>query len=65
MRRLRERKGVAAVSARECEVLLELALLKMKKCKTANQCRGQVTEILALVKEKKFERLKEELGVLG
>jgi len=49
---------------RECEDVLELVLLKMKGCGTAEECRQEVEEILALVKEKKFEYLREELGVL-
>ncbi len=49
---------------RECEDVLELALLKMRRCRSAEECRGAVADILALVKERKFERLKEELGVM-
>ena len=49
---------------RECEDILELVLLKMKRCGTAEECREAVEGVLALVKEKKFERLREELGVL-
>ena len=49
---------------RECEDILEFVLLKMKKAGTAEECRREVEEVLALVKEKKFERLREALGVL-
>ena len=48
----------------ECEDVLELCLQKMKKCRTADECRSKLLEILALVKEKKFERLRDELGVV-
>jgi len=54
----------AGVSARECEDVLELALLKMKPCRSAEECREAVAEVLFLLKERKLERLKEELGVL-
>ncbi len=37
----------------------------MKKCTTAEECLSEVEEVLALVKERKLERLREELGVLG
>lgn len=53
------------MSARECEDVLELALLKMKKCGTVEECREAVAEVLFLLKERKLERLKVELGVLG
>ena len=49
---------------RECEDVMELALVKMRGCATAAECRGAVEEVLALVKERKLERLREELGVL-
>jgi len=49
---------------RECEDVLELVLLKMKGARTAEECREAVEAVLALVKEKKFERLRKELGVL-
>ena len=49
---------------RECEDVLELLLLKIKKCRTAEECRRAAEEVLALVKERKLERLKEELGVM-
>ncbi|MBC7120947.1 MAG: hypothetical protein H5T33_05135 [Candidatus Methanosuratus sp.] len=49
---------------RNCEDVLELALLKMKRCGTAEECRGAAEEVLALVKERKLERLKEELGAM-
>ena len=52
------------MSARECEDVLELALLKMKKCGTVDECREAVAEVLFLLKERKLERLKVELGVL-
>lgn len=48
----------------ECEDVLELVLLKMRKCRTAEECRRIASEVLALIKEKKFERLKAELGML-
>jgi hypothetical protein len=48
----------------ECEDVLELCLQKMKKYTTVDQCRSKMLEILALVKEKKFERLKDELGMI-
>jgi len=54
----------AGVSARECEDVLELALLRMKKCATAEECREAAAEVLFLLKERKLERLKVELGVL-
>ena len=50
---------------KECEGVLELALVKMKRCATAEECRRAVEEVLALVKERKLEQLREELGVLG
>ncbi|MEM4204645.1 MAG: hypothetical protein QXS54_11300 [Candidatus Methanomethylicaceae archaeon] len=49
---------------RECEDVLELLLLKMRSCGSAEECREVAQEVLALVKERKLERLKEELGVL-
>jgi len=52
------------VGWRECEDVLELVLLKMKGARTAEECRQAVEEVLALVKERKLERLREELGVL-
>jgi hypothetical protein len=36
----------------------------MKGCTTAEECRRAVEEVLALVKERKLEQLREELGVL-
>ncbi|MEM3390408.1 MAG: hypothetical protein QW491_13540 [Thermoproteota archaeon] len=50
---------------RECEDMLELLLLKMRGCRSAEECREVAQEVLALVKERKLERLKEELGVMG
>ena len=50
---------------RECEDVLELALVRMKGCATAEECKRAVEGVLALVKERKLERLKEELGVIG
>ena len=50
---------------RECEDVLELALVRMKGCTTAEECRREVEGVLALVKERKLERLREELGVIG
>ncbi len=44
---------------------LKMLLLKMRRCRTAGECRGAVVDILALVKERKLERLREELGVLS
>jgi len=52
------------VGWRECEGVLELALVKMKGCSSAEECRRVVEEVLALVKERKLEQLREELGVL-
>jgi len=49
---------------RECEDVLELALVKMKGCSSAEECRRAVEEVLVLVKETKLERLREELGVM-
>ena len=49
---------------RECEGVLELALVRMKGCATAEECRQAVEGVLALVKERKLEQLREELGVL-
>ncbi|MBC7113541.1 MAG: hypothetical protein H5T34_05965 [Candidatus Methanomethyliales bacterium] len=50
---------------RECEDVLELVLLKIRKCSSKEECQEAVEEVLALVKERKFERLREELGMLG
>lgn len=41
---------------------LEPVLLKMKKAKTVVECRRAVEDVLWLIKERKFERLREELG---
>ncbi|MEN3026040.1 MAG: hypothetical protein ABC585_08020 [Candidatus Methanosuratincola petrocarbonis] len=49
---------------RECEGVLELLLLRMRRCSTTGECREAAEEVLALVKERKLERLKEELGVM-
>jgi len=49
---------------RECEDVLELVLVKMRRCRTAEECRKAAEEILALVKERKLERIKEELGMV-
>ncbi|MEM3389434.1 MAG: hypothetical protein QXQ64_02510 [Candidatus Bathyarchaeia archaeon] len=48
---------------RECEDVLELLLLKMRSCGSAEECREAAQEVLALVKERKLEKLKEELGI--
>jgi hypothetical protein len=56
--------GGLRVGWRECEGVLELALVKMKGCSSAEECRRAVEEVLALVKERKLEQLREELGVL-
>ncbi|MEN3016624.1 MAG: hypothetical protein ABC585_06180 [Candidatus Methanosuratincola petrocarbonis] len=50
---------------RECEGVLELLLLRMRGCGSKEECREAVEEVLALVKERKLERLKEELGMIG
>ncbi|MCX8182536.1 MAG: hypothetical protein N3D12_05400 [Candidatus Methanomethyliaceae archaeon] len=47
---------------RECEDVLELLLLKMRRCRTAEEYRVVTEEVLALVKERNLEELKEELG---
>ena len=39
-------------------------MVRMKKCRTAEECREAVAEVLFLLKERKLERLKEALGVL-
>lgn len=57
--------GGAVMGWHECEGVLELVLVRMKRCATAEECRGAVEEVLALVKERKLERLREELGVIG
>jgi len=62
--RFLEGPGGLRVGWRECEGVLELALVKMKGCATAEECRRAVEEVLALVKERKLEQLREELGVL-
>ncbi len=49
---------------RECEDVLEFTLVKMRSCKTKEECVGVVEGVLALVKERKLERIKEELGVV-
>jgi len=36
----------------------------MKRCGTAEECREAVAEVLFLLKKRKLERLKAELGVL-
>ncbi|MEM3882647.1 MAG: hypothetical protein QXO23_04600 [Candidatus Methanomethyliaceae archaeon] len=56
------REGVN-VGWRECEDVLELLLLKMRSCGSAEECREVAQEVLALVKERKLESLKEELGL--
>jgi len=56
--------GGTVMGWRECEGVLELALVRMKGCATAEECRRAVEEVLALVKERKLEQLREELGVL-
>jgi hypothetical protein len=62
--RFLEGPGGLRVGWRECEGVLELALVKMKGCSSAEECRRAVEEVLALVKERKLEQLREELGVL-
>jgi len=57
--------GGTVMGWRECEDVLELSLVRMNKCATAEECRREVEGVLALVKERKLERLREELGVLG
>ncbi|MEN3058280.1 MAG: hypothetical protein ABC579_03270 [Candidatus Methanosuratincola petrocarbonis] len=37
----------------------------MRGCGSKEECREAVEEVLALVEERKFERLKEELGMMG
>ncbi len=56
--------GGLTVGWHECEDVLELALLKMKRCSSKEECLSAVEEVLTLVKERKLERLREELGVL-
>ncbi len=48
-------EGGLSMGWRECEDVLELALLKMRRCRTADECRGAAEEVLALVKERKLE----------
>gem|GEM_PF-1162541 len=64
-RRILEGPRGLTVGWKECEGVLELALVKMKRCATAEECRRAVEEVLSLVKERKLEQLREELGVLG
>ncbi|MGF3499605.1 MAG: hypothetical protein ACQXXL_08335 [Candidatus Methanosuratincola sp.] len=65
MARKLEKGRRSGMGWRECEDVLELALLRMRGCATARECREAVEGVLALVKERKLERLKEELGVVG
>jgi len=53
------------LSWRECEGVLELLFLRMRGCGSKEECREAVEEVLALVKERKLERLKERFGTMG
>ena len=46
------------------EDALELALLKMKNLKTAEECRREVEYLLSLIKEKKYKFLERVLRAL-
>ncbi len=46
------------------KTLGDLRCLKIKRCGTAEECREAVAEVLFLLKKRKLERLKAELGVL-
>ncbi|MEN3062223.1 MAG: hypothetical protein ABC595_03860 [Candidatus Methanosuratincola petrocarbonis] len=53
------------MSWREGEGVLELLLLRMRGCGSKEECREAVEEVLTLVKERKLERLKEDLWMMG
>jgi len=57
-------RGGSVMGWRECEDVLELVLARMKKRATAEECRREAEGVLSLVKERKLERLREELGVM-
>ncbi|MEM3366062.1 MAG: hypothetical protein QXQ64_06660 [Candidatus Bathyarchaeia archaeon] len=48
---------VLKMNLRGCEVL-ELLLLKMRGCRSADKCREVTQKVLTLVKERKFKTLK-------